>query len=120
MRDLHTYDYAVVRVVPRVERAEFVNAGIILSCDVERILQAAPIVREGIDVGYYSSAYDNPLFRLAIANASGSQRETLEGVLDDLRFSDDGAGGGLLLGGRCHDASFRVTTQHKEDRGQNV
>jgi hypothetical protein len=30
-----------VRVVPRVERGEFVNAGIILSCDVERILQAA-------------------------------------------------------------------------------
>jgi hypothetical protein len=40
MRALHTYDYAVVRVVPRVERGEFVNAGIILSCDVERILQA--------------------------------------------------------------------------------
>jgi hypothetical protein len=40
LRDLHTYDYAVVRVVPRVERAEFVNAGIIVSCDVERILQA--------------------------------------------------------------------------------
>jgi len=38
--DLRTYDYAIVRVVPRVERGEFVNAGIILSCDVERILQA--------------------------------------------------------------------------------
>ena len=37
----HTYDYAIVRVVPRVERGEFVNAGIILSCDVERFLQAA-------------------------------------------------------------------------------
>jgi hypothetical protein len=36
----HTYDYAIVRVVPRVERGEFVNAGIILSCDVERYLQA--------------------------------------------------------------------------------
>jgi hypothetical protein len=41
MRDLRTYDYAVVRVVPRVERGEFVNAGIILSCDVERILESA-------------------------------------------------------------------------------
>lgn len=41
MRDLCTYDYAVVRVVPRVERGEFVNAGIILSCDVARILEAA-------------------------------------------------------------------------------
>jgi hypothetical protein len=38
---LRTYDYAVVRVVPRVERGEFVNAGIVLSCDVERILEAA-------------------------------------------------------------------------------
>jgi hypothetical protein len=38
---LRTYDYAVVRVVPRVERGEFVNAGIILSCDIERILLAA-------------------------------------------------------------------------------
>ena len=40
MRALRTYDYAVVRVVPRVERGEFLNAGIILSCDVERILLA--------------------------------------------------------------------------------
>jgi hypothetical protein len=40
MRALRTYDYAVVRIVPRVERGEFVNAGIILSCDVERILLA--------------------------------------------------------------------------------
>jgi Protein of unknown function (DUF3037) len=41
MRALRTYDYAVVRVVPRVERGEFVNTGIILSCDVERILLAS-------------------------------------------------------------------------------
>jgi Protein of unknown function (DUF3037) len=41
VHDLRAYDYAIVRVVPRVERGEFVNAGIILSCDVERILQAS-------------------------------------------------------------------------------
>jgi hypothetical protein len=40
VRELRTYDYAIVRVVPRVERGEFVNAGIIMSCDVERILKA--------------------------------------------------------------------------------
>jgi len=39
VRALHTYDYAIVRVVPRVERGEFVNAGIILSCDLERVLR---------------------------------------------------------------------------------
>jgi hypothetical protein len=45
--DLHTYDYAVVRVVPRVERGEFINAGIILSCDIERYLQARIELDEG-------------------------------------------------------------------------
>ncbi len=28
----YTYDYAIVRVVPRVERGEQINAGVILSC----------------------------------------------------------------------------------------
>jgi hypothetical protein len=35
-----TYDYAVVRVVPRVERGEFVNAGVIVSCAAQGFLQA--------------------------------------------------------------------------------
>jgi hypothetical protein len=41
VRELQTYDYAVVRVVPRVERGEFLNVGIILSCDLARTLEAA-------------------------------------------------------------------------------
>lgn len=35
-----TYDYAVVRVVPRVERGEFVNAGVIVSCAAQNFLRA--------------------------------------------------------------------------------
>jgi hypothetical protein len=35
-----TYDYAIVRVVPRVERGEFVNAGVILSSAQRGFLQA--------------------------------------------------------------------------------
>jgi len=35
-----TYDYAVIRVVPRVEREEFVNVGVIVSCQDESFLQA--------------------------------------------------------------------------------
>lgn len=35
-----TYDYAVVRVVPRVERGEFINAGIVMSCERRGWLQA--------------------------------------------------------------------------------
>jgi hypothetical protein len=35
-----SYDYAVIRVVPRVERQEFVNAGIILWCQERDFLEA--------------------------------------------------------------------------------
>ena len=35
-----TYDYAVIRVVPRVERGEFINAGVIVSCAATGYLQA--------------------------------------------------------------------------------
>ena len=40
MRVEHTYDYSIVRVVPRVERGEQVNAGVILSCDALDYLDA--------------------------------------------------------------------------------
>ena len=35
-----SYDYAVIRVVPRVERQEFVNAGVILWCQEQDFLEA--------------------------------------------------------------------------------
>ena len=35
-----SFDYAIVRVVPRVERGEFINAGIILFCLTHRFLAA--------------------------------------------------------------------------------
>jgi hypothetical protein len=34
------YDYAIIRVVPRAEREEFVNAGVIVSCHATGFLQA--------------------------------------------------------------------------------
>lgn len=35
-----SFDYAIVRVMPRVERGELINAGIIVSCPTERYLAA--------------------------------------------------------------------------------
>jgi hypothetical protein len=35
-----SFDYAIVRVVPRVERGEFINAGVILYCLTSRFLAA--------------------------------------------------------------------------------
>lgn len=40
MRDLVKYDYAIIRVVPKVERAEFVNVGVIVSCPERDLLLA--------------------------------------------------------------------------------
>lgn len=40
MRAPCSYDYAIVRVVPRVEREEFVNAGVIVSCPALEYLAA--------------------------------------------------------------------------------
>jgi hypothetical protein len=37
----YTYDYAIIRVVPRVERGELINAGVIVSCATENFLAAA-------------------------------------------------------------------------------
>ncbi|MFD1818532.1 Protein of unknown function [Pseudarcicella hirudinis] len=40
MQENHLYEYAVIRVVPRVEREEFLNVGVILYCPGQRFLQA--------------------------------------------------------------------------------
>jgi Protein of unknown function (DUF3037) len=40
VRDLYTYDYAIIRVVPKVEREEFVNVGVIVSCPAKGFLEA--------------------------------------------------------------------------------
>ncbi len=39
MQDKHLYEYAVIRVLPRVEREEFLNVGIILFCKKEKYLE---------------------------------------------------------------------------------
>lgn len=39
MQEKHLFEYAVIRVVPRVEREEFVNVGVILYCRSQGFLQ---------------------------------------------------------------------------------
>lgn len=41
MRDHYIYDYAIIRVVPRVEREEFINVGVIVSCPAKKFLAAS-------------------------------------------------------------------------------
>ena len=40
MHEPSTYDYAIIRVVPKVEREEFVNVGVIVSCPGNGFLDA--------------------------------------------------------------------------------
>lgn len=47
MHAADTYDYAVIRVVPRIEREEFINAGVILSCQKLGFLGARIALDEG-------------------------------------------------------------------------
>ena len=40
MNNNYFYDYVIVRVVPKVEREEFINVGVILSCKEKKYLNA--------------------------------------------------------------------------------
>ena len=40
MQENQLFEYAVIRVVPRVEREEFLNVGVILFCSRQKFLQA--------------------------------------------------------------------------------
>lgn len=40
MQEKHLFEYAIIRVVPRVERGEFLNVGVIVYCASKRFLCA--------------------------------------------------------------------------------
>jgi len=46
MQEPHVFEYAVIRIVPRVEREEFLNAGVILYCPKQKFLQAKITLNE--------------------------------------------------------------------------
>lgn len=46
MPGLHSYDYAYIRLVPHIERGEFVNVGVILFCRTLRYLNAKIYLNE--------------------------------------------------------------------------
>ncbi|MEO6539379.1 MAG: DUF3037 domain-containing protein [Ferruginibacter sp.] len=46
MQESHLFEYAVVRIVPKVEREEFLNVGVILYCAKLNFLQTLYILDE--------------------------------------------------------------------------
>ncbi len=65
----YSYDYAVIRVVPRVERQEFVNAGVIMWCQ-ERDFLAARIELDEARVRMLDAAVDLDAVRRHLASIS--------------------------------------------------
>lgn len=46
MQEKHLYEYAVIRVVPRVEREEFVNAGVVVFCKRKKFIRVLYTINE--------------------------------------------------------------------------
>ena len=66
MHTPHSFDYAVVRVIPRVEREEFVNAGVIVHCYALDFLAARVELDEARLLALAADA-DLPLVRRHLA-----------------------------------------------------
>jgi Protein of unknown function (DUF3037) len=59
MQEKHLFEYAVIRIVPRVEREEFLNIGVILYCKPLHFLQSLYTIdtnRLGAFAGYLDMA----------------------------------------------------------------
>jgi hypothetical protein len=54
----HLFEYAVLRVVPRVEREEFLNVGVILYCASQGFLQATCELNEARLHAFAGASFD--------------------------------------------------------------
>jgi hypothetical protein len=78
----HSFNYAVVRVVPHAEREEFMNVGVILSCQTADFLNAAFELDE----------------RRLAAFAPGLDVNELRAHLEAIRLICEGGEGGGTIG----------------------
>jgi hypothetical protein len=59
MQENHLFEYAVIRVVPKVEREEFLNVGVILYCARQKFLRTL-FTLDHIRVTIFSPSLDLP------------------------------------------------------------
>ena len=84
MQGMHLYEYAVLRVVPRVDREEFINIGIVLYCPGLRFLDVRyfldPVRLEalfpGLDIPELD-LYCRSFMSICIGNKKGGVLETM-------------------------------------------
>ena len=76
MHDPCPYDYAIIRVVPRVERGEFVNVGVIVSCPARDFLEARVLLDEprllALDAGLDVATIREHLAAIPLVCAGGA------------------------------------------------
>lgn len=66
MNDANLYEYAVIRYVPRVERGEFVNVGLIMMCKRRRWLRVRVQVDES-KIGVFNPPHTPAQIREALS-----------------------------------------------------
>ena len=110
-----SYDYAVIRVVPRVERQEFVNAGVILWCQEQDLLLARIELDEArvrmLDSSIDIDAVRRHLASISIICAGGSDAGPIGKLPKRERFDWLVAPRSTIIqtsavhSGRCNDAA---------------
>lgn len=85
MQDRHLFEYAVIRVVPRVEREEFINVGIILYCAKLKYLKAVfhvePLKLKALNCELETCVIEDNLKAIANIGAGGKAAGPI-GLLD--------------------------------------
>jgi Protein of unknown function (DUF3037) len=86
----YTYDYAIIRLVPRVERGETVNVGVILSCPDKGFLDASIEIDEArllaLDPDVDLAAARAHLAAIATACRGGADAGDIGGLPHRRRF----------------------------------
>jgi hypothetical protein len=113
-----SYDYAVIRVVPRVERQEFVNAGVILWCQEQDYLEARVELDEArvraLDASVDLDAVRRHLASIAIICSGGSDAGPIGKLSKRERFDWLVAPRSTIIqtsavhSGRCGDVSATI------------
>jgi hypothetical protein len=81
MQERHVFEYAVIRIVPRVEREEFLNAGVILYCPAQ---------------GFLQTLYELPRQRLQAFGAEVDMQELEDRLLAFKKVCAGRAEGGII------------------------
>lgn len=92
MQGKHLFEYAIVRIVPRVEREEFVNVGVVICCKRQNFIRCQIHLHEGkllaldsnADFDLYRSYLDS--FEKICAGANSSNPIALQDAASRFRW----------------------------------